>query len=64
MRIAGSLPRLPQRLRVRGETRRRSATSLTVSRSGRFFRSTELFIIRRAHYRLCVDISNCMGECQ
>ena len=39
MRIAGSLPRLPQRLMVRVETRRMVATSETVSRSGRLFRS-------------------------
>ncbi len=37
--MAGSLPRLPQRLMVRGETRRSSATSLTVSKSGRLLRS-------------------------
>ena len=37
--MAGSLPRLPQRLMVKGETRRISATSLTVSRSGRLLRS-------------------------
>lgn len=42
--MAGSLPRLPQRLRVRGETRRSSATSRTVNKSGRFFKSTWLFI--------------------
>ncbi len=42
MRIAGSLPRLPQRLMVRGETRRISATSRTVSRSGRLLRSSFL----------------------
>ena len=34
MRIAGSLPRLPHRLIVRGETRSIFATSLTVSKSG------------------------------
>ncbi len=39
MRIAGSLPRLPQRLIVSVETRSRVATSETVKRSGRFARS-------------------------
>lgn len=34
--MAGSLPRLPQRLMVSGETRKSSATSRTVKRSGRF----------------------------
>lgn len=34
--IAGSLPLLPQRLIVSGETRNTSATSLTVRRSGKF----------------------------
>lgn len=34
MRIAGSFPRLPQRLMVRGETRKIFATSRTVSKSG------------------------------
>jgi len=33
--IAGSLPRLPQRLMVRGDTRNRPATSRTVNKSGR-----------------------------
>ena len=33
--IAGSLPRLPQRFMVRGETLKRSAASPTVSKSGR-----------------------------
>lgn len=37
--MAGSLPRLPQRLMVRGDTRRRRATSDTVRRSGRLLRS-------------------------
>lgn len=45
MRIAGSLPRLPQRLMVRGETRRISATSRTVSKSGRLLRSSLGFAI-------------------
>ena len=50
MRIAGSLPFLPQRLIVRGETRRRSATSLIVIRSGKSESDTEdeglyLFVI-------------------
>ena len=39
MRMAGSLPRLPQRLMVRVETRRSWATSETVRRSGRLLRS-------------------------
>ena len=34
--MAGSLPLLPHLLIVRGETRKTSATSLTVKRSGRF----------------------------
>lgn len=39
MRMAGSLPRLPQRFMVRVETRRMVATSETVNRSGRLFKS-------------------------
>ncbi len=39
MRIGVSLPRLPQRLMVRVETRRMPATSETVRRSGRLARS-------------------------
>ena len=35
MRIAGNLPLLPQRLMVRGETLKISATSRTVSKSGK-----------------------------
>lgn len=35
MRIAGSLPFLPHRLMVRGETRSKSATSRIVIKSGR-----------------------------
>ena len=35
MRIAGSLPRFPQRLMVKGETLKISATSETVNKSGR-----------------------------
>jgi len=41
MRIAGSLPLLPQRFMVNGETRRRWATSLTVKRSGRLVKSSD-----------------------
>ena len=41
--MAGSLPRLPQRLIVRGETRSNSATSRTVSRSGRLSRESLFF---------------------
>lgn len=41
--MAGSLPRLPQRLMVRVETRRRVATSETVKRSGRLARLTSFF---------------------
>lgn len=39
--MAGSLPSLPQRLMVKGETLKRSAVSLTVNKSGRLssFRS-------------------------
>ncbi len=36
--IAGSFPLLPHLLIVRGETRKTSATSLTVNRSGKFSR--------------------------
>lgn len=43
--MAGSFPRLPQRLRVRGETRRTSATSRTVRRSGRFSREIGVLVI-------------------
>ncbi len=39
IRIAGSLPLLPQRLIVSVETRSRVATSETVRRSGRFAKS-------------------------
>ena len=42
--MAGSLPRLPQRLMVRVETRRIWATSETVKRSGRLFRSRSFLI--------------------
>lgn len=56
--MAGSLPRLPQRLRVRGETRRISATSRTVSRSGRFMRSR--FFLRRGLVDLVVIVSVCV----
>ena len=38
MRMAGNLPRLPQRLMVSGETLRSSAVSPTVSRSGKLSR--------------------------
>lgn len=41
--MAGSLPRLPQRLIVRVETRRSWATSLTVKRSGRLLRLRAFF---------------------
>ncbi|KKQ92549.1 MAG: ABC-type transport system involved in Fe-S cluster assembly, permease and ATPase component [Candidatus Woesebacteria bacterium GW2011_GWA2_40_7] len=43
MRIAGSFPRLPHLLIVKGETRRTSATSRTVRRSGRFSNLTFFF---------------------
>lgn len=43
--MAGSLPRLPQRLIVRGETLKSSATSETVRRSGRFFRSRSRLVM-------------------
>lgn len=41
--MAGSLPRLPQRLIVKVETRKRLATSPTVRRSGRLFKSKLYF---------------------
>jgi len=41
--MAGSLPRLPQRLIVSGDTRKSSATSRTVSRSGKFLMSKTFF---------------------
>lgn len=41
--MAGSFPRLPQRLMVRVETRRRVATSETVRRSGRLARLIPFF---------------------
>lgn len=43
--MAGSLPRLPQRLMVRGETLSSSATSRTVSRSGRSSRVGVFFLV-------------------
>ncbi len=43
--MAGSLPLLPQRLMVRVETRRRVATSETVSKSGRLVRSTFFVLV-------------------
>ncbi len=43
--MAGSLPRLPQRLIVRGETLKSSATSETVRRSGKFFRSRSRLVM-------------------
>lgn len=45
MRIGVSLPLLPQRLMVNGETRSSSATSLTVSKSGRLVRSRSFFLL-------------------
>ena len=44
--MAGSLPRLPQRLMVRVETRRSWATSDTVKRSGRLLRSKFFLVFR------------------
>jgi len=49
MRIAGSFPFLPQRLIVRGETRRSSDTSLIVKRSGKLSRDI---------VGLCLDMSD------
>ncbi len=43
--MAGSLPRLPQRLMVKGETLKSSATSRTVNRSGRVSNLRSLLII-------------------
>lgn len=43
--MAGSLPRLPQRLMVSVETRRRAATSETVRRSGRLARLSSFFCL-------------------
>lgn len=40
MRIAGSFPFLPQRFMVSGETRKMSATSRMVSRSGKSLNET------------------------
>lgn len=51
--MAGSLPRLPQRLMVRGETRKREATSRTVRRSGRLVSSSS-----EAGLRLVVGASD------
>ena len=45
MRIAGSFPFLPQRLMVRGETRRSSATSLIVMRSGKSVSDIEGLVV-------------------
>src|SRR3972149_6277377 len=42
--VAGSLPRLPQRLMVRVETRKSLATSETVSRSGRLARLSSFLV--------------------
>lgn len=47
--MAGSFPRLPQRLRVRGETLRISATSRTVRRSGRL--SSEMGVLAMSCFR-------------
>ena len=44
--MAGSLPRLPQRLMVRVETRSSSATSETVNKSGRLLRSKFFLLLR------------------
>lgn len=43
MRMAGSFPFFPQRLIVKGETRRSLATSLTVNRSGKS--SSDIFFL-------------------
>jgi len=45
MRMAGSLPLLPQRLIVRGETLKISATSRTVSKSGRSSSLSDLLMV-------------------
>lgn len=45
IRIAGSFPRLPQRLMVRGETRKISATSRIVRRSGKSVSDTLLLLL-------------------
>lgn len=60
--MAGSLPRLPQRLMVRVETRSSLATSETVSRSGRFARLMSFFslalITGRLRSSLLLSISD------
>ena len=66
MRIAGSLPRLPQRLMVKGETRKRSATSRTVKRSGKFSMDN-LFLLELAVTFIGIlirTISECFDCCQ
>ena|SRR3989338_3115666 len=45
MRIAGSLPFLPHRLMVSGETRRISATSRMVKRSGKSSKDIFVFFL-------------------
>jgi len=43
--MAGSLPRFPQRFIVRGETLKTSATSLTVSKSGKLSKDSLFFTL-------------------
>ena len=57
MRIAGSLPLLPQRLMVSLETRSRSATSPTVRRSGRF--SMDSFLVLVVDIIFCIKLVIC-----
>ena len=60
MRIAGSFPRLPHRLIVSGETRRRLLTSLIVKRSGRFCKST-FWTAFAARFVFSVDSGDAVG---
>lgn len=65
MRIAGSLPRLPQRLMVSGETRRSCATSRTVKRSGKLSSDSCFFVFAVSLTAIVIrTISERFASCQ
>ena len=66
--MAGSLPLLPHLLIVKGETRKTSATSLTVNKSGKFssdnlvfIREDEVFILN-LHQPFCLNVYHRVSE--
>lgn len=64
IRIAGSLPFLPQRLIVSGETRKTSATSRTVKRSGKLSSDTEGLFLVLSDIVVFKDYTIVERECQ